>query len=273
MDLDPTTTRRDLREPLSATVNRFRGVDIEPSLLPSDPEEFEVRLRVSLDLWTQDGCRVVWLEIPIDRAVLIPRAATFGFTFHHSQPDRVMMTRRLQPGATIPLYATHYIGGGGLVINEANELLVVWESVHRHHSRKYYKLPGGALRPGEHLIDGVMREVREETGIETRFEALMGFRHWHGYRYDKSDIYFICRLRPLNTDIRIQESEIAEAKWMPLDDYLESEYVGAFNRQMVKAAANGTGLLPGWFEGYDVSHETHEIFVPEPYQVEGDDRA
>jgi hypothetical protein len=76
----------------------------------------------------------------------------------------------------------------------------------------------------------------------------------------------------LNTDIRIQESEIAEARWMSIDDYLKSEYVGAFNREMVRAAADGTGLVPGWFEGYDVTHETHEIFVPATYQMEADDR-
>ncbi len=262
--------RERLIEPLTATPNRFQGILVETDTLPQDPEWFEARLQFSLDVWAQNGCRVVWLEIPISRASLIPKATSLGFVFHHSHPDRVMMTRRLQSGATIPLYATHYIGAGGLVINDAKELLVVWEKVHRHHRRKYYKLPGGALRPGEHLVDGVMREVREETGVETQFEALMGFRHWHGYRYDKSDIYFICRLRPLTTAIRIQESEIAEAKWMPLDDYLSSEYVGAFNRQMAEAAVEGRGLVPGWFEGYDVSHDTHEIFVPDA-PVEGGD--
>jgi ADP-ribose pyrophosphatase YjhB (NUDIX family) len=260
VDLESARARVEL---LTATPNRFQGIVIDRDALPSDPERFEACLRVSLDVWARDGCRVVWLEVPIRHAALIPKATALGFTFHHSHPDRVMMTRRLQPEAAVPLYATHYIGAGGLVINEADELLVVWEKVHRHHHRKYYKLPGGALRPGEHVIDGVMREVREETGVETTFEALMGFRHWHGYRYDKSDIYFICRLRPLTTDIRIQESEIAEAKWMPLEDYLSSEYVGTFNRRMAEAAAKGTGLVPGWFEGYDVSHETHEIFIPD----------
>ena len=257
-------------EPLSAATNRYRGIVIEPRALPADPEVFEARLRCSLALWTRNGGQVVWLDVPIEQATLIPKATALGFVFHHTLPDRVMLTRRLHPGAAIPRYATHYIGAGGLVINEANELLVVWERVHRHQRRKYYKLPGGALKPGEHLVDGVIREVREETGIETRFEALMGFRHWHGYRYDKSDIYFICRLHPLTTAIAIQESEIAEARWMSLDAYLASEYVGAFNREMVQAAAKGSGLVPGWFENYDVSHETHEIFIPDRPRLEED---
>jgi 8-oxo-dGTP pyrophosphatase MutT (NUDIX family) len=157
-------------------------------------------------------------------------AAEAGFVFHHCEPAYVMMTTRLQQDAFVPPPATHYIGAGGLVLNDDNELLVVTEVVHRHRHPHYYKLPGGALKPGEHLAAAVMREVREETGIRTRFEAVMGFRHWHGYRFDKSDIYFICRLTPLTSEIRIQESEIEEAMWMPLERYLADEHVGVFNK-------------------------------------------
>ncbi len=78
--------------------------------------------------------------------------------------------------------------------------------------------------PGEHLIDGVVREVLEETGVQAAFEALVCFRHWHGYRWNKSDIYFICRLSALSEEITAQANEIEEAKWMPVDEYLASEY-------------------------------------------------
>ena len=53
----------------------------------------------------------------------------------------------------------------------------------RPRSGPSYKLPGGALVQGEHLADGVVREVLEETGVRTRFEAVVCLRHWHGYRY------------------------------------------------------------------------------------------
>lgn len=242
--------------------NAFRGVAVDPDALPRDPEVFKRRLRRSLSEWRAAGYKVVWLEVPISAAALIPPAAAAGFVFHHSEADYAMMTLRLYPDAAVPLHATHYIGAGGLVLNDRRELLVIWERVHRHRRPYYYKLPGGALKPGEHLVDGVRREVWEETGIETRFRALMGFRHWHGYRFGKSDIYFICRLDPLTEEIHIQEAEIHACMWMPVEAYLEHEQVGAFNKQMVAAALEGEGLVPGWFERYDVSPETHEIFVP-----------
>ena len=249
-------------EILSARSNVFQGVEIDPDGLPQDPEVFERVLSASLEAWRVEGHQVVWLEIPVDRASLIPIAVAGGFRFHHCQESSVTLTLRLRAGAFVPLYATHCIGAGGLVLNEARELLVVLERAHCHRRPRYYKLPGGALKPGERLVDGVIREVWEETGIRTDFLGLVGFRHWHGYRFGKSDIYFICRLRPLTFEIRIQESEIDACQWMPLEDFLAAEIVGAFNKHMVAAALRGGGLVPTWFEDYAVSPATHEIFVP-----------
>ena len=245
---------------LAATLNRFHGVDVDPDGLGSDPEAFADRLTRSLATWRDDGAKVVWLDISIDRAELIPAAAKAGFTFHHSDPDRVVMTLPLVPGAVIPPHATHYIGAGGLVLNDRQELLVITERLHR--PPRHYKLPGGALMPGEHLVDAVIREVWEETGIRTRFRALMGFRHWHGYRFGKSDIYCICRLDPLTEEITIQEDEIATCQWLPVEQYISGEGTHPFNRQMAAAALRGEGLVPTWFEDYDRSRKTHEIFVP-----------
>lgn len=247
---------------LSAKINIFQGVEVDIGALGTDSERFSERLAHSLAAWQASGYQVVWLEIPIDKAMLIPTAVQAGFVFHHSRPDAVMMTLPLVPDAVIPPYATHYIGAGGLVLNARHELLVVTERAYRHRHPHYYKLPGGALKPAEHLVDAVIREVWEETGVHTRFRSVMGFRHWHGYRYGKSDIYFICRLEPLTEEIRMQESEIAECMWMPLEDYLADENVGVFNKQMVAAAVRGEGLLPGWFDGYERDPETHEVFVP-----------
>jgi 8-oxo-dGTP pyrophosphatase MutT (NUDIX family) len=242
--------------------NRFGGVTADPEALPFEVEAFEQRLPGSLQVWEDQGLKAVWLEIPIAKSALIPVAVEAGFVFHHSGQDYVMMTRKLVEDAFIPPYATHYIGAGGVVINERRELLVVWERAHRQGGRKYYKLPGGALHQGEHIVDCVQREVREETGIETRFESLVCFRHWHGYRYDKSDIYFVCRLSPINDEILADEEEIAECLWMPVQEYLDSEDVGVFNKRIVQAALNGASLVPTWIEGYQTEPDRREIFMP-----------
>lgn len=248
---------------LKAAFNQFGGVVVAPDGLPGDPAVFAVQLRRAVATWTDHGRNLVWLEIPIDKARLIPVATEAGFDFHHSGDGYLMLTFRLVPGAFIPPYATHYIGAGGAVFNDRNELLVIWEKAHKQRGFRHYKLPGGALQPREHLVNGVIREVFEETGIRTRFEALTCFRHWHGYRYGKSDIYFICRLSPLNYDIVRQESEIEECVWMPVDEYLNHEDVGIFNRRIVEVALTGRGLVPTWIEGYQTDPAAREIFIAE----------
>jgi 8-oxo-dGTP pyrophosphatase MutT (NUDIX family) len=258
---------------INSMLNTFGGVVVDTPDLPVDPVAFKKRLQFSLESWKNNGHKLVWLEIPIDRSDLIPQAVSEGFFFHHAESRRVMLVCRLQPGAFVPHYATHYVGAGGVVLKSNKELLVVSER-HRRHSRHQpcvtpsasapppsYKLPGGALRPGEHIADAVIREVREETGISTEFESLICFRHWHGYRFGKSDIYFVCRLLPLDTSIRMQEEEIAECMWMPVQDYLESENVHAFNKKIVAAALDCQGIGPHLIEGYGTP-ETHEFFFP-----------
>ena len=250
-------------ESLVFSPNQFGGVVTDAEGLPDDPSEFRRLLRSSLDAWTSEGFKVVWLEIPLAKSALVPIAAEAGFEYHHAESEYVLMTLQLVEGSYIPPYATHYIGAGAVVLNERGEILVVSERYRMGSSRgPGYKLPGGALHPGEHLVDGAVREVLEETGVHARFESLACFRHWHGYRYDKSDIYFVCRLSALSMEITRQEEEIAECLWMPVEEFLaEDSGIHGFNRSIVRAALDNPGIVPSEMEGYG-DEERFEFFMP-----------
>jgi 8-oxo-dGTP pyrophosphatase MutT (NUDIX family) len=235
---------------LEFTTNPFRGVIIDNTALPDDTEVFRSHLRESLDAWKAEGYRVAWLEAHLARAALIPVAVDAGFTFHHSGGGYVMMTCRMEKGAFVPEYASHYIGAGGVVINERRELLVVHEAGRRPPGKRSYKLPGGALLAGEDLEEGVVREVLEETGVATRFEAVVCLRNLHDYRYGKSDIYFVCRLSPLTHEITMQADEIEDCLWMPLDEYMSADNVSDFNKVIVRAALETPGLVRTRVDGY-----------------------
>ncbi len=256
-DKDPGDPDMDV---LEHTTNAFNGIVISPESLPSDMETFSHRLSMSLEIWKKGGYQLVWLEVPISKSEFIPVAVQAGFSFHHSGEAYLLLTRPLVDDAFIPGFATHYIGAGGVVISEKNEILVVCEK-HRGSSRPYYKLPGGALHPGEHLAEAAVREIREETGVRTSFEAMVCFRHWHGYRHDKSDIYFVCRLKPLSYEIIPQPEEIEECLWMPVEEYLTSDYVHTFNRQIVRAALSSPGVVLSEVDGYSDGRR-REIFMP-----------
>ena len=80
---------------LLSSTNRFGGVVIDPNGLPADVDGFQQRLQHSLDAWTEEGLKVVWLEVPIGRSALISPAVEAGFSFHHSGQDYLMLTRQL----------------------------------------------------------------------------------------------------------------------------------------------------------------------------------
>lgn len=229
--------------------------------LPEDREEFRLRLSLSIDTWRKGGLKVVWLNIPISKADLVPIAVGSDFSYHHAGEDYLLLTKRLDHDALVPQFASHYIGAGGVVLNTNNDLLVVSERHRRNMDQPSYKLPGGALYAGEHLSEAVVREVREETGVQTRFDAVVAMRNMHGYRYGKSDIYVVCRLIPITTNITIQPEEIEECMWMPVLDYLNSLQVSVFNKRIVQAALNSQGLKHTRVHGLDDS-EKHEIFLP-----------
>lgn len=237
---------------LNASINRFNGIEVDPASLPGTTEQFDTDLRHSLSVWKEAGRGIIWLPIPVHQSCLIPVAVEAGFVFHHTGDDYLMLTCALRSPSHVPGHATHYIGAGGVVVNAAAELLVVVERYQRNPAQvPRYKLPGGALHPGEHLATAVVRETAEETGIQTEFQSVVCMRHWHGYRFGKSDIYIVCRLHPLTHEIRRQEEEIAECRWMPLDEYLEHEHVSAFNQHVVRAALEGQGLALECVPGYE----------------------
>ena len=253
---------------LEARANPFGGMVITPSELPQDATEFAQRLEVSLKQWTEEGKRAAWLEVPIGKSALIPEAVNQGFVFHHSSEEYLMLTIILQEGAWLPHFATHYIGIGGVVLTPERELLVVREIYGVAGRPPTLKLPGGALHPNENLAEAVEREVLEETGVQAEFEAIACFRHWHGYRYGKSDIYFVSRLRPLSREITMQADEIQECLWLPVDEFLSRDDISNFNKQIVRAALESEGVVQSFIPGFG-GPDTREYFMPS-HLVDGD---
>ena len=61
---------------------------------------------------------------------------------------------------------THIVSAAGVVVNERDEILLVKD--HRHG----WVLPGGIVEEGENVIDGVKREIMEETGVKVEVGEL-----------------------------------------------------------------------------------------------------
>ena len=211
--------------------------------------DFGAALAASLQNWSAAGWRFVWLEFSLENAALIAQAAAQGFAYHHINNGTLTMLHRLTAETEGPPDASHYVGVGGIVINGRNQLLTIREKYFGDRPA-FYKFPGGYVHPGEHLAEAIVREVWEETAVQTQFDGVVGVRHWHVDRFGKSDLYFVCRLTPLSEEIQPQDSEIAECVWMPVAQFLQHEEVSAFNRNFVELALEKTGLVTAVFPDY-----------------------
>lgn len=79
-------------------------------------------------------------------------------------------------------------------------------------------------------MDAAIREVHEETGIQTEFESMIAFRQTHNSQFNCSDIYNLFSLKPLNLDITKSSQEIESCQWMRVQDYLEHPHVYHLNK-------------------------------------------
>jgi len=230
-------------------IDPYSGIIISQESLGRDELKFGRDLQVSLQKWQKDGRKGVWITLTPSKSHFIPILIELGFEFYYCDPNSVVLTKWLpKTPNTIPHGPRHVIGVGGFVVNSKKEILVVKE--------KYgivttlWKLPGGAVEPGEDIEKAAVREVLEETGIQTEFISLLSFRTHHGVRLGLTDIFATCLLKPLNTNIVIQETEIADAKWMPLEEFMSlPHFSGTVYRRIMEL---GYKAVNGEYSGFIV---------------------
>ncbi|MEP6909446.1 MAG: NUDIX domain-containing protein [Actinomycetota bacterium] len=87
-----------------------------------------------------------------------------------------------------------------------------------------WALPKGLIGPGEKPADAALREVAEETGIEARLVTKLGdVRYvytWDGERVFKVVSLYLLRYGKgrLGEIAPEQRIEVAEARWLPLEE-------------------------------------------------------
>ncbi|XP_029297604.1 nucleoside diphosphate-linked moiety X motif 6 [Cottoperca gobio] len=235
---------------LTGKVDRFGGVTVNLADigLPVDISEssFSRILQEALSQWKAEGKVAVWLRVPISLSRCAAAASTHGFTFHHAKHDHAVLELWLAEGQSrLPGFATHQIGVAGAVVDESNGKVLVVQD--RNKTRNAWKFPGGLSDPGENIGATAVREVFEETGVHSEFRSLLSVRqqHEHPGAFGMSDMYIICRLRPLTYDIDFCTQECLRCEWLDLAELAETNDTTPISSRVARL------LLHGLERGFD----------------------
>ena len=132
---------------------------------------------------------------------------------------------------------------GGVVVNDAREVIVIVPTRRAANGSKVLALPKGHPDGAESPVEAALREVREETGVDAQpIESLGEVRYWYqrgGRRISKAVEFFL--LRYLDGDVADHDHEVEDARWVPLVEAAETlTYAG--EREMVDRALSRLGF-------------------------------
>jgi 8-oxo-dGTP diphosphatase len=123
------------------------------------------------------------------------------------------------------LYRPHRISAGAIVLEQSNVLLARYGAKNR---TTFLVGPGGGVNTGESLPEAVIREVREETGLEVNPYPcrILLVEEFFSYRYRHIKIWLFCRLSggKLRKTQKAKREGIIDVRWYSKAD-LKSEVV------------------------------------------------
>lgn len=102
-----------------------------------------------------------------------------------------------------------------------------------------WSVPGGRVERGELMAEAVVREVREETGIDVVCENVIDWVERISDDYHVVIVDF--RVTPMSADEPVAGTDADEARWVPMYEILELPLVDG-----LAAFLSDNRLIDGW---------------------------
>lgn len=103
-----------------------------------------------------------------------------------------------------------HLGVGAVIFDRNGRVLLVRHS----YGRRGWELPGGGRQPNESIEHAVLREVREELGVEPLTAELRAI--YYEPKFDQHHFALLCRL-PDGAQPKPSSAEILECGYWPVD--------------------------------------------------------
>jgi ADP-ribose pyrophosphatase YjhB (NUDIX family) len=136
---------------------------------------------------------------------------------------------------TAPKANNSVIATSAYVENDAGQILLI-----RRTDNGLWSLPGGGMEVGETVLNCVVREVKEETGVDIEVTGLVGIfsNPSHVVAYPDGEVrqdFSICvSARPVAGNVQTSE-ESAEVAWLSRDELTQRDMHPETRRRIEKA--------------------------------------
>jgi ADP-ribose pyrophosphatase YjhB (NUDIX family) len=113
----------------------------------------------------------------------------------------------------------------------------------REPAKGVYTFPGGRVEFGESLTEALIREIREETGLEIEIVGLVGYREALPPRTGGHGHFVILPFaaRWVSGDVTLND-ELDDARWLPPERAVEGLTVTLGLNDTIRAAAAMMGI-------------------------------
>ena len=130
-----------------------------------------------------------------------------------------------------------------VILNDEGEALILREAGNSYQegtNEGKWGLPGGRVKPGENWLDGLNREVLEETGLNVTYQEPIYIGEWRpvikGRETQIIAVFNLCRYK--NGKIKLSEEHDSFA-WVSLADLKEYQLVEPDNEVARMAILKG----------------------------------
>lgn len=152
------------------------------------------------------------------------------------EPERRRAAETIRRGVAAAGRIPPAAAAAAAIVDDRGRILLIREG----YGRSRYGFPGGAVERGESPLDAVVREVREETGLEARVEDVVGV-----YRLESGLVVTLFRCAISGEPALPEGGEIAELGWFAPDKVPEPR-TNLLRLALPDVLAGARGAVRAW---------------------------
>lgn len=103
-------------------------------------------------------------------------------------------------------------------IKEEDKFIIIQEGIPKAYG--LWNLPGGKLDDNESIIEGALREGKEETGLDIEITGILAI---HRSLIDENIVRIIFNAKKISENINFDKNEILDCKWITVEEMEKME--------------------------------------------------